>query len=97
VLDEHNIEYELLYRMYSTEGSPLRRMYNWLEFQKFKREEVSSWQLVTGVVSTSAREERIMREAAPDTPMMVAPNAVNVDYFCPSEEPIGADALVMTA
>lgn len=96
VLDEHNIEYELLYRMYSTEGSPLRRMYNWLEFQKFKREEVSSWQSVTGVVSTSAREERIMREAAPDTPMMVAPNAVNVDYFCPSEEPIGADALVMT-
>jgi glycosyltransferase involved in cell wall biosynthesis len=96
VLDEHNIEYELLYRMYSTEGSPLRRMYNWLEFQKFKREEVSSWQSVMGVVSTSAREERIMREAAPDTPMMVAPNAVNVDYFCPSEEPIDADALVMT-
>jgi glycosyltransferase involved in cell wall biosynthesis len=28
--------------------------------------------------------------------MMVAPNAVNVDYFCPSEEPIDADALVMT-
>ena len=96
VLDEHNIEYELLYRMYSTEGSTLRRMYNWLEFQKFKREEVSSWQSVTGVVSTSAREELIMREAAPDTPMMVAPNAVNVEYFCPAEEPIGADALVMT-
>jgi len=96
VLDEHNIEYELLYRMYSTEGSPLRRMYNWLEFQKFKREEVSSWQSVSGVVSTSAREERIMRGAAPGTPMMVAPNAVNVDYFCPSEEPIDADALVMT-
>ena len=96
VLDEHNIEYELLYRMYSTEGSPLRRMYNWLEFQKFKREEVSSWQSVSGVISTSAREERIMREAAPDTPMMVAPNAVNVDYFVPSEEPIDADALVMT-
>jgi sugar transferase (PEP-CTERM/EpsH1 system associated) len=96
VLDEHNIEYELLYRMYSTEGSPLRRWYNWLEFQKFKREEVRSWQSVSGVVSTSAREERIMRAAAPDTPVMVAPNAVNVDYFCPSDEPNGADALVMT-
>ena len=96
VLDEHNIEYELLYRMYTTEGSPLRRMYNWLEFQKFKREEVSSWQSVSGVVSTSAREERIMREAARETPMMVAPNAVNVDYFIPSDEPIDAEALVMT-
>jgi len=96
VLDEHNIEYELLYRMYSTEGSPLRRMYNWLEYQKFKREEVTSWQSVSGVVSTSAREEVIMRQAAPKTPVMVAPNAVNVEYFCPSDEPIDSDALVMT-
>jgi glycosyltransferase involved in cell wall biosynthesis len=96
VLDEHNIEYELLYRMYSTEVSPLRRMYNWLEYLKFKREEVSSWQSVCGVVSTSAREELIMRQAAPGTPLLVGPNAVNVEYFCPSDEPISANALVMT-
>ena len=56
VLDEHNIEYELLYRMYSTEGSPLRRCYNWLEFQKFKREEISSWQSVRA--SSALRRER---------------------------------------
>ena len=96
VLDEHNIEYELLYRMYSTEGSALRRMYNWLEFQKFKREEVASWQSVSGVVSTSAREERIMHDAAPAVPMIVAPNAVNVEYFYPSDEPTDASVLVMT-
>jgi glycosyltransferase involved in cell wall biosynthesis len=96
VLDEHNIEYELLFRMYSTEGSPLRRMYNWLEFRKFKREEVASWRSVSGVINTSSREDAIMRQAAPDTPMMVAPNAVNVEYFCPSDEPIDAEALVMT-
>jgi glycosyltransferase involved in cell wall biosynthesis len=96
VLDEHNIEYELLYRMYSTEGSPLRRVYNWLEFRKFKREEVTSWQSVSGVISTSAREERIMREAAPTAPTMVAPNAVNIEYFTPSDEPADGAALVMT-
>jgi glycosyltransferase involved in cell wall biosynthesis len=71
-------------------------MYNWLEFQKFRREEVSSWQSVSGVVSTSAREERIMHEAAPSTPTMVAPNAVNVEYFCPSDAPIDGAAMVMT-
>jgi len=96
VLDEHNIEYELLYRMYSTEGSAVRRVYNWLEFRKFKREEVTSWQSVSGVVSTSAREERIMHDAAPAVPTMVAPNAVNVEYFCPSDEPADGGALVMT-
>ena len=37
-----------------------------------------------------------MRDAAPATPIMVAPNAVNVDYFCPSDEPSHGDALVMT-
>jgi glycosyltransferase involved in cell wall biosynthesis len=96
VLDEHNIEYELLFRMYTTEGSPLRRMYNWLEFQKFKREEIASWRSVSGIINTSSREDVIMRQAAPGTPMMVAPNAVNVDYFCPSAEPSDVDALVMT-
>ena len=39
LLDEHNIEYELLYRMYREERSLARKIYNWLEFVKFRREE----------------------------------------------------------
>ena len=56
VLDEHNIEYELLHRMYQTERSIVRRLYNWLEFKKFKREEVASWAAVSGCVMTSDRK-----------------------------------------
>jgi hypothetical protein len=48
VVDEHNIEYELLYRMYRTERAAARRFYNWLEFTKFKREEISTWRSVSG-------------------------------------------------
>src|SRR5207244_2489695 len=81
VLDEHNIEYELLYRMYRTERSLVRRFYNWVEFSKFKREEVNTWHHVTGCVSTSQREETIIRGIVPSTPTMVIPNAVDVDYF----------------
>jgi len=96
VLDEHNIEYELLYRMYRTERSAMRRFYNWVEFTKFKREEITSWRSVSGCVMTSAREQQIVKALAPDTPTIVGANAVDVDYFRPSVGPPSGDALVMT-
>ena len=34
IVDEHNIEYELLQRMYQTERSPFRKLYNWGEFAR---------------------------------------------------------------
>lgn len=95
VLDEHNIEYELLYRMYQTERAPARRLFNWLEYRKFRREEIQSWRAASGCVSTSGREEEIIRAFA-STPTVVAANAVNVEYFRPSEESVEPDTLVMT-
>jgi glycosyltransferase involved in cell wall biosynthesis len=96
VVDEHNIEYELLYRMYRTEQSVTRRFYNWIEFTKFRREEIRTWLNVSGCVSTSAREENIIQGAAPHTPTVVVPNAVDVDYFSPSDESTQGNALAMT-
>jgi glycosyltransferase involved in cell wall biosynthesis len=96
VVDEHNIEYELLYRMYRTEHAVVRRFYNWLEFNKFRREEIGTWRSVSGCVSTSAREQDLIREIVPRTPTVVVANAVDVDYFSPSDESIDDNALVMT-
>jgi polysaccharide biosynthesis protein PslH len=97
VLDEHNIEYELLYRMYRTERSLVRRFYNWVEYTKFRREEISSWRNVSGCVMTSAREQRIVSDLAPRTPSIVGANAVDVDYFRPSSaQSTGKPVLVMT-
>jgi glycosyltransferase involved in cell wall biosynthesis len=96
VLDEHNIEYELLYRMYQTERSAVRRFYNWIEFSKFKREEINSWRSVSGCVMTSAREQQIVKALAPETPTIVGANAVDVDFFQPSAGPPDSRALVMT-
>jgi glycosyltransferase involved in cell wall biosynthesis len=96
VLDEHNIEYELLYRMYQTEESPSRRLYNWLEFAKFRREEIAAWRKVSGCVMTSAREEAIVKTVARETPTMVGANAVDVEYFRPSDQPPRPNLLVMT-
>ena len=56
VLDEHNIEYELYYRVFQAEGSVPRRVFNWLEYRKFKREEIAAWKAADGCAMTSARE-----------------------------------------
>jgi glycosyltransferase involved in cell wall biosynthesis len=96
VLVEHDIVYELLYRMYEAEQSPIRRLYNRIEFSKVKREEIDCWRRVSACVTTSAREERIVRQFAPHTPIAVVPNAVDVDYFHPSDTEIDDTAIVMT-
>jgi glycosyltransferase involved in cell wall biosynthesis len=96
VLTEHDIVYELLYRMYQTERSPFRRLYNRMEYAKVRRDEIRTWRTVAGCVTTSPREERIIHEFAPATPILVAPNGVDVDYFAPGDEPIDPNALVMT-
>lgn len=83
LVDEHNIEYELLYRTYKTERSPLRKLYNWVEYHKFRREELSSWRHSDGCILTSEREEAILRQFAPHTPTLVVPNGVDIESFRP--------------
>lgn len=96
VLDEHNIEYDLLYRMYKNERSPFRRMYNWLEFTKFKREEIRSWHHVSGCVTTSALDQAVIDRMAPGRPTAVVANGVDSEYFRASGEPTDPAAIVMT-
>ncbi|MBV9357802.1 MAG: glycosyltransferase [Chloroflexi bacterium] len=90
LVDEHNIEYELLYRTFQTERSPVRKVYNWVEFQKFRREEMRSWQQAAGCILTSEREEDILRGHVPQVPTLVVPNGVDVDNFSPM--PVAPDA-----
>jgi glycosyltransferase involved in cell wall biosynthesis len=96
VLDEHNIEYELYYRMYQTERSVARRFFNWIEYRKFRREEIASWHDVSGCVMTSQREVEILRALAPATPSTAVPNAVDTEFFRPSGQPVDPDAIVLT-
>jgi glycosyltransferase involved in cell wall biosynthesis len=81
LVDEHNIEYELLYRTFKTERSPIRKLYNWIEYQKFRREEQRSWIQADGCILTSDRERVILNQHAPHTPTTVVPNGVDVEYF----------------
>ncbi len=96
VLDEHNIEYELYYRMYQSEGTAIRRWFNWLEYYKFKREETASWRASHGCVLTSQREASLLGEIVPAVPTAVVPNAVDTDYFAPSSIAVEPDTIVLT-
>jgi sugar transferase (PEP-CTERM/EpsH1 system associated) len=96
VLDEHNVEYELYYRMYQSERSAIRRLFSWFEYHKFKREEVASWRTAAGCLMSSAREMEILRRVSPTTPVTVVPNAVDTEYLKPADEPVDPDAIVFT-
>jgi glycosyltransferase involved in cell wall biosynthesis len=96
IIDEHNLEYELLQRMYEVEHSPLRKAYNWLEFKKFRGEELGAWRTCDACVLTSTREQRVFAAERPSTPSHVAPNGVDVELFVPSTDPPDPDNIVFT-
>jgi sugar transferase (PEP-CTERM/EpsH1 system associated) len=96
VLNEHDIVYELLERMAATESSPFRRLHNRREYIKFKREEEALWRQVSAITTTSSREVPIISAAAPATPILAAPNGVDMTYFSPSDQMTDPDIVVMT-
>ncbi len=96
VLDEHNIEYEALWRSFRTERSPLRKAFYLAEYLKCRPEEIGAWSAADGCAVTSAREERIVRATIPDKPTKVVPNAVDTTFFRSSGLSPDPDEVVFT-
>lgn len=96
VLDEHNLEYELLFRLYQGERSPGRRLYNWAEYVKFRREEQTCWRRADACLLTSGREREILRGLLPDKPAVTVPNGVDIEFYRPSDVAVESDSLVFT-
>lgn len=98
VLDLHNIEYEVLQRMAEKSGTRFRRMYNLLEYSKFKRDEPHLWQRFDSLLTTSKRDKEIVLEAQPDARILVVPNGVDTEYFHPADSSDGVqdDTVIFT-
>ena len=96
IVDEHNIEYELLHRMFEVETSPLRKGYNWLEYRKFKTEEFAAWRGADACVLTSRREQVVVAARERSKLTHVAPNGVDIDFFVPSDGPPTPESIVYT-
>ena len=87
VLDEHNVEYDILWRTTVAERPSVRKLYNWANYLKLRREERAAWRQFDGVTLTSARDEQLVRGAVPGTRTAVIPNAVDTAFFRPSLAP----------
>jgi polysaccharide biosynthesis protein PslH len=83
VIDEHNVEYEVFQRVSRGERSMPRRVFNWVEYRRFRRFEQRWWKQVSACIVTSDREASIVRAHAPMTPVAVVPNGVDLAYFRP--------------
>jgi glycosyltransferase involved in cell wall biosynthesis len=96
VLDEHNVEYEILERTYVAERSPVRKLYAYLEYVKFKREELAAWRGATRCVFTSERERNIMLGERMSTPAVAIPNGVDLDHLGPGEDDVDPSSVLFT-
>ena len=81
VLDIHNVEHDLMRRMASS-GSSGRRLFNAIEYRKFRREELDAWRNATCCVATSGLDaEVVSRHVGREVPLI--PSGVDLDYFTP--------------
>lgn len=83
VLDEHNIEYDVLYRTFSASSGLARKTYNYIDYVKLRREERKLWRRFDGCSVTSARDQQIMQHNHPRLRTVVVPNGVDTNYFHP--------------
>lgn len=81
LLDQHNVEYDLLYRIYINESLSLRKLYCYLEWKKFKRDELRICSNFSLCAVTSERDKRVLQSDLPTTPFCVIPNGVDSNYF----------------
>ena len=84
VLDEHNIEYDILWRTTAAERPSFRKLYNRLNYVKLSREESAAWQQFDGVIHTSVRDQALLIRAAPAKRTAVIPTEVYTTPFRPT-------------
>jgi len=103
VLDQHNVEYEILYRTYKAQNDWRRRLYSFIEWQKFRRDEIRHCRQFPLCITTSARDRQMLQADAPATQFRVVPNGVDCAFFQDNEpthnfeqSAVDANALLFT-
>ena len=81
ILDEHNIEHELLRRIYQQATGLARRGFNWIEYRRVKPLEIAWCGRADLVLVTSERERDALQTLLPESRIRVVPNGVDVHAF----------------
>jgi polysaccharide biosynthesis protein PslH len=96
ILDEHNVEHRLLERTWRHERDPLRRLYAYVQAQKFRRDELTACRRVDAILTTSIEDREFLLPDVGPTPIRVVPNGVDTDYFQPGTGPQDPAGLLFT-
>ncbi|MGO9480405.1 MAG: polysaccharide deacetylase family protein [Candidatus Kryptoniota bacterium] len=96
ILDEHNIEYSNLHRMYKGIKSLPRKFLYFREHHKMFVQEIDTCNMVDAIFVTSQNDRAILREQLKEKPIYVVPNGVDTDYFKPSDETTEPYSMVFT-
>jgi glycosyltransferase involved in cell wall biosynthesis len=81
ILDEHNIEHELLRRVFRHSTGLARRGFNWIEYRRVKPLEIAWCDRADLVLVTSERERDALQALLPESSIRVVPNGVDIDAF----------------
>lgn len=81
VIDQHNVEFDLIRRMAGRSPVSFRKLYNWIEAVKYKREEVCALRESDLALATSERDANLMRDLVPGLSTAVVTNGVDTEYF----------------
>jgi len=103
VFDDHNAEYVLQRRAFETDRRDPRRwvgaLYSLIQWRKLRRYEAMVLRKADRVIAVSQADREALRRLAPEVPIAVIPNGVDLDYYRPQAVrplPLGPHSLVFT-
>ncbi len=96
ILDEHNVEFSNLERMYKGAHFPPRRLLYYREFRKLQHDELEVCKRVDSIFATSENDARLLDQMLPNKPKYVIPNGVDTSYFVPSDMSLEPYSMVFT-
>jgi glycosyltransferase involved in cell wall biosynthesis len=83
ILTDVDVESRKAWRLYRSSARPSRRLASWLEATKLTRWEQAWVRRASVCVAVSELDAAQLRALAPDTPIQVVPNGVDVAHFAP--------------
>lgn len=81
VLDQHNVESQILLKAAQRERSLLRRLYNQIDYRKFRPDEQRFCRQADLVLATSGVDRALMQRWPKLAPCIVVPNGVDCAHF----------------
>jgi glycosyltransferase involved in cell wall biosynthesis len=86
VLNHHNIESHMMLRRGRSESNILKKTYFLLEAIKLRKYERRVCREFSANLAVSDLDSERLKRICPEAVIMVVPNGVDTDYFCPSEK-----------